>query len=112
MQRSEIGSVFAALQKIIDALSSGDLQAVVDNGTSGHLTHAELARALNDYPGRVVAQKTDPGRANIIAYAHDPHAGMIEYELETDDGASDLTLSCEYRLNQPPLVRIENIHVL
>lgn len=42
----------------------------------------------------------------------DPSSGIIEYELETDGGAGDLTLSCEYRLNESPLMRIENIHVL
>ncbi|SHK71015.1 hypothetical protein SAMN05421803_12912 [Nocardiopsis flavescens] len=59
MPRSEMGRVFAVLQKIVDSLSSGDLQAVVVSGMSG-----------------------------------------------------DLTLSCEYRLNESPLMRIQNGHVL
>ncbi|MFI8595636.1 hypothetical protein ACIGCK_14545 [Microbacterium sp. NPDC078428] len=103
--------MFAALQEIVDELSAGNLHALVESGASG-LTRAELATALGEYPGRVTTQTIDSERANIIGYANDPRAGMLEYRLETDGAPDDLTVSCEYRMDGPTLVRIENIHVL
>lgn len=99
------------LKEVVSDLVSGNYSTLKAKQRLGRLNTGEIERAIEEY-GQQLVHPLDTAFDCVEWLPYEQGRWFVDFDLWTQKGQSDLTLTLSFQEGPPASVEIEDLHVL